>query len=164
LAHADLSRYDFRCRVVGAGVLGLLAASYRTQRRHDWRSLFPAIVIAVLVTSCQFPYSRPAGGCWRTVSRVLDGDTIVLENGERVRLISVDTPEAVHPNKSVEYFGREASAFTKRMVEGKRVRLEYDPAYAHRGNKDNTPERRTLAYLFLEDGTDVNAEIIGVAS
>ncbi len=55
----------------------------------------------------------------RTVTRVIDGDTLILDGGGRVRLIGVDTPETVHPTKPVEFFGREASAFTKRMVEGK---------------------------------------------
>ncbi len=39
----------------------------------------------------------------RTVTRVIDGDTLVLNGGERVRLIGVDTPETVHPTKPVEY-------------------------------------------------------------
>jgi hypothetical protein len=65
------------------------------------------------------------------VQRVVDGDTLVLGTGERVRLIGVDTPETKHPNKPVEYFGKKASAFTKRMAEGKRIRLEYDQANAH---------------------------------
>jgi len=55
-------------------------------------------------------------------TRVVDGDTIILSNGERVRLIGVDTPETKHPRKAVEYYGKEATAFTKRMVEGKEVR------------------------------------------
>ena len=46
------------------------------------------------------------------VKRVIDGDTIQISNIERVRLISVDTPETNHPKKPVEYFGKEASAFT----------------------------------------------------
>jgi endonuclease YncB( thermonuclease family) len=46
------------------------------------------------------------------------------------------------------------------MVEGKRVRLAFDPVNAARDHKDNTPERRTLAYVFLEDGRLLNAEII----
>jgi micrococcal nuclease len=60
------------------------------------------------------------------VKRVIDGDTIQLKNGEIVRLIGVDTPETKHPRKPVEYYGKEASAFTRKMVEGKQVRLEYD--------------------------------------
>jgi len=51
--------------------------------------------------------------------RVIDGDTIELSNGETIRLIGVDTPETKHPQKPVEYFDKEASAFTKKMVEGK---------------------------------------------
>ena len=94
------------------------------------------------------------------MERVIDGDTLVMENGERVRLIGVDTPETKHPRKPVEHFGKEAAAFTRRMVEGKRVRLEFDPANAPRAHKDSTQQRRTLAYVFLEDGTLLNAEII----
>lgn len=87
------------------------------------------------------------------VKRVVDGDTLLLTNGEKVRLIGVDTPETKHPKKPVEYFGKEASLFTKRMVEGKEVRLEYDWQ-----RKDKY--RRTLAYVYLLDGTFLNAEII----
>jgi micrococcal nuclease len=86
-------------------------------------------------------------------TRVVDGDTIILGNGERVRLIGVDTPETKHPRKPVEYFGKEASAFTKRMVEGKDVRLEYD-------QQQRDKYGRLLAYVYLIDETFLNAEII----
>lgn len=59
-----------------------------------------------------------------------------------------------------ERFGKEASEFIRRMVEGKRVRLEFDPANAAQGRNDNTQQRRTLAYVFLADGMLLNAEII----
>jgi micrococcal nuclease len=65
----------------------------------------------------------------------------------------VDTPETKDPRQPVQYFGEEAAAFTRRMVEGKRVRLEYDWE-----RKDTYG--RTLAYVYLEDGTFLNAEII----
>ncbi len=95
---------------------------------------------------------------WRLVTRVVYGDTNIVGARERVRLIGVDTPETKHPQKPVEYFGREATAFTKNMIEGKRVKLEFDEANAHIGHKDKY--KRTLAYVFLEDGTFLNAEII----
>ena len=92
---------------------------------------------------------------WRQVTRVIDGDTIVLDGDERVRLIGVDTPETVHPQKPVEYFGKEASAFTRRMVEGDRVRLEYE-----QGMPREDRYGRTLAYVYLEGGRLLNLEII----
>jgi micrococcal nuclease len=87
------------------------------------------------------------------VKKVIDGDTLLLTNGEYVRLIGVDTPETKHPEKPVEYFGEEAYRFTKRMVEEKEVRLEYDQT---RRDKYG----RLLAYVYLVDGTFLNAEII----
>jgi len=89
-------------------------------------------------------------------TRVVDGDTILIEidgKEERIRLIGVDTPETVHPEKPVEYFGKEASEFTKNMAEGKSVRLEFD---LYKRDKYG----RLLAYVYLEDGTFLNAEII----
>jgi len=83
----------------------------------------------------------------------VDGDTLELDGGERVRLIGVNTPESVDPRRPVEYFGHQAAAFTRRLAEGKAVRLEYD---------EDTRDQfdRTLAYVYLPDGTFLNAEII----
>jgi micrococcal nuclease len=72
------------------------------------------------------------------------GDTLELSTGEQVRLIGVDTPETKHPRKPVQAFGQEASAFTTQLVEGKKVRLEFDVR-----RKDKY--RRTLAYVYVED-------------
>ena len=99
------------------------------------------------------PRADARRGPWRTGIRVVDGDTIILSGNERVRLIGVDTPETVDPRRPVQYFGKEASAFTKRMVEGKKVRLEYDQTRKDRYG-------RTLAYVYLDDSTHLNAEII----
>jgi micrococcal nuclease len=94
-----------------------------------------------------------AQGTWRQCIRVVDGDTIVLDGNEKVRLIGVDTPETKDPRKPVQRFGEEAYQFTKNLVEGKKVRLEYDQERIDKYS-------RTLAYVYLEDGTFVNAEII----
>ena len=93
-----------------------------------------------------------------TVVKVVDGDTIQIEIGaqvEVVRLIGVDTPETVDPRKPVEFFGREASEFTRRLALGKVVRLEQDP----QGDTRDT-YGRLLRYVHLPDGTLLNAEII----
>jgi len=100
------------------------------------------------------------------VQRVVDGDTLVLINGERVRLIGIDTPEMHHSDKlirdskrsgqdvrTIQSLGRLSYEFTKKLVEGKEVSLEFD--VEHKDKYD-----RLLAYIFLKDGTFVNAEII----
>lgn len=87
------------------------------------------------------------------VMKVVDGDTLKLSDGQTVRLIGVDTPETKHPTKPVQYFGKEASAFTKRTAEGKTVTLEYDQQRIDKYG-------RTLAYVYLPDGRMLNAEII----
>lgn len=60
------------------------------------------------------------------VKRVVDGDTIELENGDKVRYIGMNTPESVDPRRQVQCFGKEASEFNKNLVEGKKVWLEKD--------------------------------------
>lgn len=94
----------------------------------------------------------PLEGTFR-VSRVLDGDTIVLDNGETVRLIGVDAPETHHPEIPVQRFGEEATEFLRRFAEGFECKLEYEP--------DNIRDQyeRLLAYVFVE-GRLANAEII----
>lgn len=69
------------------------------------------------------PEARPEG---LLVVRVIDGDTIEVETGERVRYIGVDAPETLHPSRPVECFGREAAARNEELVAGKRVRIERD--------------------------------------
>jgi micrococcal nuclease len=101
---------------------------------------------------------EPIAGPQTTVTKVIDGDTLIVAGGRRIRLIGVDTPETVHPRRSTEYFGREASAFTRRTAYGKEVRLDYDPANAGSGHRDKYG--RTLAYVRLPDGSSLNGEII----
>ena len=128
-------------------------------RHHRWTWSVPGIIVVALLAAFFNPADQAiTQGDFDVVERVVDGDTLLLQSGERVRLIGVDTPEIKHPKKPVEYFGKEASAFTRRVVEEKRVRLEFDQANAARGHKDRYG--RTLAYVFLEDGTLLNAKII----
>ncbi|MCL6567175.1 MAG: thermonuclease family protein [Acidobacteriia bacterium] len=111
-----------------------------------------ALAIWLVRESRHEPALLPEGE-WRMVLRVVDGDTLILDGEERVRLIGVDTPESVDPRRPVEAFGKEAAAFTRRLAEGKRVHLAYDQQRTDRYG-------RTLAYVYLEDGTFLNAEII----
>ena len=86
------------------------------------------------------------------IVRAVDGDTAVVKvDGQerRVRFLGVDTPETVHPNKPVQFFGKEASNFTKESLNGRRVWLEYDA---------NPQDRygRHLAYIWLNNPKTIN--------
>jgi micrococcal nuclease len=87
------------------------------------------------------------------VSRVVDGDTIQLENGERLRYIGIDTPELYDPRKPVQCFAAEASKKNKELVEGKMVKFNKDVA-------ERDKYGRLLGYVYLEDGKFVNLEMV----
>ena len=87
---------------------------------------------------------------------VIDGDTIIViidGNQEKVRLIGVDTPEKDGPYTKEEPFNKEASSFTRMKAQGKKVTLKYDW-------QKRDKYGRLLAYVYLKDGTFLNAELI----
>ncbi len=92
------------------------------------------------------------------VIRIVDGDTVIIDyegTETSVRLIGVDTPETVHPRIPEEEYGKEASMFTRNLLQGEHVYLRFDP--------QNTTDifGRTLAYLYrAPDGLFVNLEIV----
>ena len=86
------------------------------------------------------------------VVRVIDGDTIELDDGRRVRYIGIDTPETVHPDKDVECYGPEATARNRELVEGKTVDL-------HAGVEESDRNGRLLRYVHV-DGRFVNALLV----
>lgn len=92
----------------------------------------------------------------------VDGDTVRvrisnppsdLKTVETIRMIGVDTPETVHPNKPVEFFGQEASNFTKARLFGKQVYLAFDWDLRDRYG-------RLLAYIYTGDGRCFNGVLI----
>jgi micrococcal nuclease len=111
------------------------------------------IVSVIFLAPLFFAASNSIGADYYLETRAVDGDTIVLANKDRVRLIGVDTPELHHPRKPVQYFADEAYRFTQKIAEGKTVRLEYDWQRRDRYG-------RLLAYVYLPDGTFLNAELI----
>ena len=108
------------------------------------RQLLLLLLILLAVTSCTGDDQERA-----LVVRVIDGDTIEIGTGQRVRYIGIDTPE-VHPQ--VECYGLEAWARNRELVEGKVVRLEKDVSGTDRYG-------RLLRYVHV-DGLLVNAELV----
>lgn len=87
------------------------------------------------------------------VKRVVDGDTFVIDNGQKVRMIGINTPESVDPRRPAEFFGKQASQFTKKLLEGKKVLLQW-------GQTPKDKYGRWLAWVWLPDGTFVNGELV----
>lgn len=143
----------------------------------------PSIILAIILASSfaarsygethyksKFKFKLPFGKKYDynniLITRVVDGDTVQLENGEKVRLIGIDTPEAWYSSKlkrdakrtkkdykTIITMGKKATVITKSLAEGKRVRLEFDIEKIDRYN-------RLLAYIYLPDGKMLNAELV----
>jgi len=93
------------------------------------------------------------------VTRIVDGDTFWVDDGSekgmKVRLTGVDAPETRNSrNKVKAAFGDESTRYMTGLIAGKKVRLEYDIDTLDQYG-------RTLAYVYLEDGTFVNASMVG---
>lgn len=92
------------------------------------------------------------------VEEVVDGDTIVVQaptGYETVRLIGIDTPETKDPRKPEQCFGKEATARAQQLVGGKSIKLVADP-----GESNRDKYKRLLRYVYLPDGTLLNAKMI----
>ena len=83
------------------------------------------------------------------LTRVIDGDTIELQNGQKVRYIGIDTPELTGTN---ECYGLEAKDFNATLVENKKVRLEKDVS-------ETDKYERLLRYVYV-DTVFVNAQLV----
>ncbi len=104
-------------------------------------ALIPFLLL--LIYSCTSPSDTVL------VTRVIDGDTIIIEGGHRVRYIGIDTPE-IYPR--MEAYGMEALLANREMVEGKMVRLERDVS-------ETDKYGRLLRYVFIGE-VFVNAELV----
>lgn len=88
------------------------------------------------------------------VTRVVDGDTIVIETGEKVRFILVNTPESVHPDASLNSeFGKLASDYTYNHLHDQTIYLEKDVS-------DTDRYGRLLRYIYLSDGSFFNEQLV----
>jgi len=115
------------------------------------------ILLSIVIFSCNSRRDRAELAGFLDVTKVVDGDTFWVadgsEKGLKIRLIGVNTPETVHPQKPVEYYGREASDYVKSILTGSKVKLQFDVNRTDRYG-------RTLAYVYLKDGTFLNADLI----
>jgi micrococcal nuclease len=127
-----------------------------------WVAVF--VVLALVGSRIDFssddqvtPEKNSQLGSSGLVVDVVDGDTVKVRNGDltrTVRYIGVDTPETVKPDAPIQCFGKQASAYNKRLVSGKRVRLVYGPDHFDRYG-------RVLAYVYAAGSRrSVNAQLV----
>ena len=111
------------------------------------------LAVASAVALVAAPAGASAAVRAGVIDHVADGDTVVLQGGETIRLVQIDTPEVYF---GAECFGHEASAATKRLLPpGTAVRLVADPEL-----DDVDAFGRLLRYVVRRDGLDVNVELV----
>ena len=117
-----------------------------------WRlSLISSLVVSALLLGCAAQSAGPPQQA--LVVRVIDGDTVVLESGVHVRVLGIDAPEMEKEGRPADFLAHKSKDIMSQLILHQTVRLEYDrQRYDHYG--------RLLAYLFLPDGTFVNAELV----
>jgi micrococcal nuclease len=111
------------------------------------------IVITVLILILFLWQQTGSADSGYQVKWVADGDTVVLQDGQRVRYIGINAPELASDEHDAEPYAEASKKFNARLVDRKKLRLEFD--------KERFDQyKRLLAYVFLKDGTFVNAEIL----
>jgi micrococcal nuclease len=109
-------------------------------------------LLAVLIIFIMYNYFQQETGQY-IVKTVIDGDTIELNDGEKVRYIGIDAPEFQSSKKNAEKFAEEAFQANRKIVENRKVKLEFDV-------EQRDQYGRLLAYVYTEDGIMVNEWLV----
>lgn len=108
-----------------------------------------AVLLLAGLGACE-PESK-CGPSTGTVVNIVDGDTLDLDDGTRLRLLLVDAPEITLGHD--DCYGHEAAAYTAQQLQGQQVKLRYDDSEC------TDKYGRTLAYVTVGK-VDVNAELV----
>jgi micrococcal nuclease len=112
----------------------------------------------MLSLTLQFTAFAQDSQTYYPISKFVDGDTFWIRKAdgkeEKIRLIGIDAPESRNTGKKQEHpLGKASAAYLQRLLTGQTVRLAYDVSKYDR-------YKRTLAYVYLKDGTFVNAHMV----
>lgn len=137
----------FRFLIIGFILLitGVILLFYGFNHVNQNSQKFTQIKISV---QPQIEHISDINGEETIVTRAVDGDTIVIASGEKVRYIGIDTPETVDPRRTVGCFGKEASDENKKLVEGKIVLLTKDVS-----EKDKFDRLLRFVYIKQDNGS-----------
>jgi endonuclease YncB( thermonuclease family) len=141
----------FLCALCCVITYGITSRAYRSKQPTS--SQPTASVSTTTAVEPQTISAQPTPPVFYTVAEVLEPNILKLKDGPTVSLIGVSCPIDLHTDDSVTPM-REAVAFTQGLLEGRRVRLEYET------HLKTDSENRTLAYVYLENGPFLNAELI----
>ena len=130
-------------------VLLLLGAGIYLLKTDSTRITIPQFSLPTPSTQISPPISSQSAEL-ALVKRVIDGDTIELNDGRKVRYIGIDTPELHHPTKGVQCFGKEAMEKNKELVEGKTIKMKRDVSETDR-------YKRLLRYIWVPSASSGQA-------
>jgi micrococcal nuclease len=127
-----------------------------SRKRCPWRPalIFNLILLAgvgLLFSACGDEPARSPHEAM--VVQVLDGDTLVLAGGIKVRVLGIDAPEMARDGQPADFLAHQAKATLADLTLNRQIGLEYDRLRYDRYG-------RLLAYVFLPDHTLVNAELV----
>ncbi len=97
--------------------------------------------------------SRESPVSYYKIKFIYDGDTLLLEDGKKIRFLGINAPEIDHKGVESEFLAKASRRFLRTILKGHQVRLEYDTERQDRYG-------RLLAYVFLKDGKMVNELIV----
>ncbi|NOQ65022.1 MAG: DUF4124 domain-containing protein [Methyloprofundus sp.] len=99
------------------------------------------------------PYKLAKSESFHLVKKVYDGDTVLLADGRKIRLLGINTPEVEHRNKTAQVGGDAARKWLTQKILGTKVRLEFD-------QQKRDKYKRYLAHIFTEQKVHINAELV----
>lgn len=118
----------------------------RQQMHTRWFFLmFAALMLPLL--------AHANSNSWHHVRWVNDGDTVTLSDNRSLRYLGINTPEIDYQNHRAEPYAYAARRLNRKMVDGQPIRLEFEKKKTDRFG-------RLLVYVFLEDNTFVNRELL----
>ena len=125
------------------------------------RIFYLLIAIPIFSSYCQdfnnlsYGYSQKV-----KVARVIDGDTFVLSDSQRVRILGIDCPEIAKPGKPAQPFGEEAKQKTKSLIEGKTIKLTFEKEAGYHDFFGRLLAHAWLVGINNKDSLFIQAELI----
>ena len=98
-------------------------------------------------------YKLPESFSYYTVRKVYDGDTLLLTDGRKIRLLGINTPEIEHSNQATQAGGDAARKWLTQQLLGTKIRLEFDQV-----KRDKY--KRHLAHIFTKENVHINRELV----